>query len=492
MAVDQDLFFSRRLGLGLKPDETLGATPREWAMDQLRSVPPVDFFDKDGNSIVARLDPLAAQSAKLAADYVEACHQWEIYKNAHNKLDDASKTMSNQEYQDRNWKEIVYPYKRIPVWRDALAKTLTAVNGKSPVFERFWMFWCNHFVVALQNAEIELYWGVHERNIRKHMVGTFADMVRDAILDPAMLIYLNNDTSVGPHSQKARDPQSDNHDLNENLGRELLELHTVSPAAGYAQKDVTEAALILTGWQQYAGAISQGKLPASVPYGTFFHAPSHEPGPRTVMGKTYKPIGKGDNQALELINDLASHPQTAHHLATKLARAFVADEPPPESVDRIAKVFLDTTGDMVAVHSAVVEEVLTYATQYSKMTTPENWLVQSYRVTGAEVPLFPPSGGLESIQWVYKEMGQALEQCPQPNGYSELMADWLSRAMVDRRVRQAYRMGQAAGALSVDTLGDYAARLAGADAPLVTMIRHAESRPIAVALLLTSPQFLKI
>ena len=502
MAVDQNLFFARRLGFGLAPGENLPVPPRDWAMEQVRSIPPLDFIGKDGASVFdqlkapVELDGLIRSNdpsvLKPFADFSEACKMWERYRATFDKLMAAGKKMPPDQYDRLEYEEIVYPYMFIPRWRDCLRKTLTAVNGKSPVFERFWMFWNNHFTVSTTEAEIKLYYGPHITNIRRRMTGSFADMLFDAIANPAMLLYLSNDMSVGPHSRKAHDPNADNRDLNENLGRELLELHTVSPAAGYSQKDVTEAAMIFTGWQQYAGPATQGKLPASVPYGAYFFAPAHEPGPHTVMGKTYKPRGKGDNQLHDLIGDLAVHPETVKHLSLKLARHFIADAPPQDCVDRIARKFAESSGDLVAIHSAVIDEVLALATTYPKLTTPENWLVQAYKLSGADIPLSPPRGGSELISWVFKELGQSFDECPQPNGWSDRKGDWLSKEMLDRRVREAYRIGTASAAFSNDELADYASRLAGADSPLVLLVRRAELRGVAFGLLMASPQFLKM
>lgn len=486
MAIESDLFFARRLGLGLRPGEKLPAPPRQWAMDQLRQVPPLDFIGPDGKSLAAMLPP----QAKLLANFDEACRVWETYKTKSVSLDAESSKIPATEYQSRQNKEIYEPYLLFPRWRDCLARTLTAVNGKSPVFERFWMFWCNHFTVATPDTEIKLFYGPHTANIRRRMIGSFEALLYDAIANPAMLIYLNNNTSTGPHSRAATG-ETRNNTLNENLGRELLELHTLSPSAGYTQSDVVETALVLTGWQYYAGAITNGGNPQNIPYGTRFNAYRHEPGTRTILGKTYAPVGDGENQLRDLIHNLAVHPATAQHLSTKLARHFIADDPPTESIDRITRAFATSGGNLVAVHSAVVEEVLARAQTYPKMTTPENWLLQAYRTTGAPVPLAPPSGG-EAILFVFKEIGQSLDECPQPNGFPDRMADWLSKEMLDRRVRQAYRIGATATDVSADSLADYAVRLAGNAAPLVQLIRRAESRAEAVALLLASPQFLKM
>jgi uncharacterized protein (DUF1800 family) len=488
VAVDRNLFFARRLGLGLAPGEDLPVPPREWALEQLRSVPPLDYFEKGGESIL----PTLPDYARPLEDFEQAMHQYEVRHLLELEFAELSKTLPRDEFDRRKWEEILYPYWRLPRWRDCLIQSMTAVNGASPVFERFWWFWCNHFTVSTTNTDNTMVYGAHLRLIRSRMTGKFEDLLFDAIANPAMLVYLDNESSSGPNSPAAKQEKG-SVDLNENLAREVLELHTVSPAAGYDQKDVVETALLLTGWQYYAGPSSNGGYTEKVKYGTRFNPYRHEPGSRTIMGKKYRSKGAGENMLRLLIADLALHPSTIRHLSFKLARAFVADEPPADSVDRIAAVFADSKGDLVAIHSAVVEEVLAVAERYPKFTTPVNWLLQAYKATGANVPVAEPNGQVESIHFLYRELGQTFDECPQPNGYSDLMADWLSKALVDRRVRQAYRIGISARDLSVDAIGDYAARLAGgADSPLATLVRRAESRSIAVTILLASPQFLKI
>ena len=460
-------------------------------MAQLRSVPPLDFYDKSGNSLLTKLPAYA----KPFENFDESLRNFEEKWTLQKKLFESSKNLAPGAFDQQMFEQVIYPYVVTARWRDCLVQSLTAVNGKSPVFERFWWFWCNHFTVSTTNLEQPMIYGTHTRLIRDGMTESFRDLLYAAITSPAMVVYLDNYISTGPHSQAGHDPQiikAGSANLNENLGRELLELHTVSPAAGYAQKDVTETALLLTGWQYYAGLPTHPQKKPGVKYGSWFQVERHEPGARTIMGKVYKPKGDGRNQLADLITDLASHPYTIKHLATKLARSFVADNPPQESIDRIAKVFDDSKGDLIAVHSAVVDEVMTYAETTPKFTTPINWLMQSYKATGADVPIFEPKGAAESIHFVYREMGETYDESPQPNGYSDVIDDWLSKAMIDRRVRQAYRIGVSASVLGIQEIGDYAARLAGSDSPLVSLVRRAESVPNAVAILLASPQFLFI
>lgn len=485
MAVDENSFFARRLGFGLRPGATLPAAPREWGVEQIKSIPPLDFYGKDGKSLIAKLPP----TAKPLTDFEQACREWEVYDTQDEKAANEARDMSGEASDHYIFERVVFPYMHIPRWRDCLEKTLTAVNGPSPVFERFWMFWLNHFTVSTPDANIKLFYGPHTRNIRNRMTGRFEDMLIDAILNPAMLVYLDNWLSTGPNSEHGK---SGDESLNENLARELLELHTMSSAGGYTQKDVIETALVLTGWQFYAGARTHGKAMPGVPYGTYFHMEKHEPGTRTVLGKKYAPKNDGGNQAPDLLRDLAAHPATAKHISWKLARHFIADQPPADSVERIRAAWVKSNGDLIAIHTAVIDEVLTKASDNPKFMTPENWLLQSFVVTGVPPPLGQPIWGREEIHWTFKELGQAYDECPQPNGWSDLQQDWISKEMLDRRIRYAYHLGRQIGGDAAEALKDYSVQLAGKKSDLAKQVARAESAADATAFLLVSPQFLKI
>lgn len=487
MAVDSNLFFARRLGFGLKPGQTLPTAPREWAIAQIKKIPPLDFYGKDGKSLLATLPP----EAKPLTDFEQACRQWEIAMNIEDKAFDEARSMSGKEADNYVFEKSIYPYQNIPRWRGCLEKTLTAVNGPSPVFERFWMFWLNHFTVSTTEAFIKLFYGAHSRNVRNRMTGRFEDMLIDAILNPAMIVYLDNNLSTGPNSYAAKH-SDETESLNENLAREVLELHTMSPAGGYTQQDVIEAALVLTGWQFYGGPRTHDWAKKSTPYGTFFNEGAHEPGSRTVLGKTYKEKNKGKNQAPDMLRDLAAHPATAKHISWKLTRHFIADVPPPDSVERIRTAWTSSKGDLVAIHTAVIDEVLAKAPSNPKFTTPENWLLQSFVATGVQPPLGKPDWGHEEIHWTFKELGQSYDQCPQPNGWSDLKQDWISKEMLDRRIRYAYHLGLQIKGGDVAALKDYSERLAGKGSDLATKVAQAESAPLAASYLLTSPHFLKI
>ena len=215
---------------------------------------------------------------------------------------------------------------------EAGARINAAHNADIGFVERLVWFWSNHFCVAGSYMA-----GAYEREaIRPHVLGRFADMLQAAEGHPAMLDYLDNAGSIGPNSDEGI---VRNRGLNENLAREILELHTLGVRTVYTQADVTTFAKVITGWTM---------LPTrdNPEHGSEFNfnPRMHEPGEQTLIGKTYP--GGGVQQGRSVLTDLARHPATAKHIATKLARHFIADEPPPALVDRLAFRFFESEGDL--------------------------------------------------------------------------------------------------------------------------------------------------
>jgi uncharacterized protein (DUF1800 family) len=229
------------------------------------------------------------------------------------------------------------------------------------------------------------------------------------------------------------------HSINENLGRELLELFTLSPAAGYSQADVMAATFILTGWGVHKPSDTWNK--SGAPYGSYFDFGRHEPGGHRVMGKSYSAFVRNDGKLNDLIDDLAAHPATAQHICHKLATAFIADEPAPDAVARLVAVFTQSKGHLPSLHKAVVAEVARAGANARKFQLPETWLWSIYRMTGAELPVVPPQRELrgERLHDILSELGQPVHFCPQPNGWSLQSRDWISKEMLDRRVRYAFQ-----------------------------------------------------
>ena len=257
---------------------------------------------------------------------------------------------------------------------EAAARFNRLATTENGLVERLAMFWTNHFAVSTAKGNtLRVLAGPFEREaIRPHVLGRFADMLRAVEMHPAMLIYLDNQMSIGPNSRAGRNR---NRGLNENLAREILELHTLGVDGGYTQADVTAFANVLTGW------IFSAPDEDAIYGGRFTFAPvRHEPGPQTVLGRIYS--GEGMEQGGAVLDDLARHPSTARFIARKLARHFVADDPPPALVERLAKVFSDTDGDLNAVTRALVDAPEAWTTPLTKMRTPLDFAVAGMRATG--------------------------------------------------------------------------------------------------------------
>ncbi|MEO8757603.1 MAG: DUF1800 family protein [Devosia sp.] len=477
MTEDTNLFAARRLGFGLRLGEDLPVSPRDWAMEQIRAIPKLDFYDVGGQ-------PLASLPADAAlTDYAQSCLRFGEENSAE---EDILKTHGD----DEDFWKVFAKYWEIPHWGVAMAATLSAINGPGPVFERFWQFWCNHFTASTSTGHGKTLIGAHVQTIRAAMTGSFETMLQDAVVNPATIYYLDAVYSAGPHSRAGK-----TFSLNENLGRELLELYSVSPAAGYTQADVVETALMLTGWAFTSGPKHKSSavyFPGAQP-GRVFFKDYHEPGKRVVMGKTYAADDKKGGQIFALIKDLASHPSTAKFIATKLAIAFIADQPPQESVDRIAAAFTASNGDLVTIHSAVIDEVLSVGPNFTKFTKPSAWLQQAHRTLGTMPTIQPPSAqhlsnGLSAL---YKDLGEVFGGPPQPNGWPDTEADWLSQANLDRRMRHANAISSSLKPTVADDLTKYVERLAGAGSPLAVACANSGVVHDIAVMMLVSPQFLR-
>ena len=255
--------------------------------------------------------------------------------------------------------------------REVKARFDAAFAPQIGFVERLVWFWSNHFCVS---ADITVSTtGAYEREaIRPHVIGRFADMLLASAGHPAMLFYLDNSRSIGPKSVAGL---VNTRGLNENLAREILELHTLGVRSVYTQDDVTSFAKVLTGWtiRPFASDPERG--------GEFlFSARMHEPGPQTVVGKVYAQPDAAQGRAV--LADIARHPATAAHVARKLARHFCSDEPPDALSERLARRFLDTDGDLKEIAKALVESPETWDAQRLKLKRPSEWLMSAWRAIG--------------------------------------------------------------------------------------------------------------
>ena len=319
------------------------------------------------------------------------------------------------------------------------AKLLRAIYSERQFEEVMTDFWFNHFNVFLDKGLDRLMLTSYERDvIRPHALGKFEDLLVATAKSPAMLFYLDNWLSVGPNSPQALgiplhpgpywrpnsrpNPNKRRTGLNENYGRELLELHTLSVNGGYSQRDVTEVAKVFTGWTIDQPA--QGG-------GFRFDPRMHEPGPKFILGHRIKP--KGEGEGLELLHRLATSPQTAHFISLKLAERFVSDNPSPALVDRIAKTFLKKKGDIrevltVLFHSPEFWDDETYR---AKVKTPLEFVASTSRATGAEVEDALP------LTRQLNNMGMPLYGAQPPTGYSMKTETWVSSSALLNRMNFA-------------------------------------------------------
>jgi uncharacterized protein (DUF1800 family) len=342
------------------------------------------------------------------------------------------------------------------------------VSTDTPVVERWVQFWANHFCVAATRGTVAaLVWPHEYEAIRPHALGRFAELLRAALLHPAMLLYLDNAQSVGP---KSRAGLRRERGLNENLARELLELHTLGVNAGYTQADVTEAARLLTGWTVRADGSGASFVPVL-----------HEPGDKRVLGRSYR---EGPQAVDQLIDDLARHPACASFLATKLVRHFVTDEPPPALVQAVAERFRATDGDLRATAQALFAHPLAWSAQHApKFKRPEELVVSAYRM------LHMPLPAVDGLAGAVQVMGQPMARAPSPQGWPDRSEDWLSPDALIKRVQWADRFGQVYGA-AVDARV-VSAQAMGADLSENTrqQIERADSGAQALSLWLASPEF---
>ena len=382
------------------------------------------------------------------------------------------------------------------------ARFRTAVETDTPFRERLVRFWSNHFVVSpAKPAAIALPASYEKDVARRFVTGRFADMLLAAEKHPAMLLFLDNAQSIGPNSRWGREPARIPANalgerpagLNENLAREILELHTLGVQGGYTQADVTALARVITGWQ-IANPFRQVKLKRFSNWTAedFFHfnADAHEPGPQVVLGRRYPQ--EGADQGEVVLRDLAAHPSTARFLATKLARHFAADVPPAALVERLAARFLETGGDLREVAISLVHSpepwqvAVPPAPAAGKFMPPEDHVVAVLRALGG-----PPMTGIQLVT-LLGELGQRPWWPSGPDGWKDIEGEWLAPDALWKRLEFVSLAGRAMARGAVPPL-DVAEQALGEflAADTRAAMRAAESPAQALALLLLAPEFLR-
>ncbi|MFP4905480.1 DUF1800 domain-containing protein, partial [Paraburkholderia sp. BR14261] len=348
-----------RYGHGARAPETPPANPRGWQLGQCQAYEPLPAAWRNEPGALALAARFGEERQQGMAGNAAASAASET--NAQGNAQQAARRAVNQAIRRES----------VGIYRSAVNARLTsALQSDTPFVERLVHFWSNHFAVSVDKALIAGIAGAFEMEaIRPHVLGNFADMLVAVEQHPAMQLFLDQTRSVGPDSRAAlradqRDP-AHKRGLNENLAREIMELHTLGVRTGYTQDDVTEFARALTG-RSVAGL--RGPQPGNAAPGSFVFRPAlHEPGTRTVMGKRYDQLG--EQQALAILNDLAHASATSRHIAFQLARHFVADNPPPALTERLALAFEQSGGDLPTVYRALVEAPQAWAPVDAKFKT---------------------------------------------------------------------------------------------------------------------------
>ena len=454
-----------RFGLGARPDDAVPAEPRRWLTDQ---------FGRFAPGLAG-----APHSAAVAADLARYRDDIRVARAA---AGDAAKTDAGQQV-----RRVARAQADDHYGAAVAARTGAALTSPAPFVERLVHFWANHFAVSADKLEVIGLAGTLEfEAIRPHVLGRFADMLGAVERHPAMLLYLDQAQSVGPTSPigarvAARGQRKIG--LNENLAREIMELHTLGVRSVYRQADVTEFARAMTGWTVAGlGAGPAARLSDGVA-GNFLFVPAlHEPGDRTILGKRY-PAG-GEAQAQAVLADLASHPATARHLATKLARHFAGDTPPPTMIARLEQAYVRSGGDLPTVYRAIVASPEAWAPAAAKFRPPWEWSVAALRAMGYRET---PAGAMVGL---LQQLGQPTWRPGSPAGYDDIAASWAGPDALLRRVEAAERLASRATLIDARRLGQMLFP-GGLSSGTTQAVARADSPGQALALLLVSPDMMR-
>ena len=414
--------FFRKVAFGIGVNDQVPSDPLNWALNQVDEIPELSwkgkiFTEKELRSHYR--DWVYGDRKKLRKKYKD---NKTLYK--------AHKDILRQKTGQKFWESL-----------EISIRHNEGINSQSPVLAKLWMFWGNFFAISEKDFLANYSTGPYHREIiRPNLNQSFEKMVYDVTTSWAMIHHLDNSESAGPKSKTARaewrrkkkEPAS----INENHARELLELHTVSPKAGYTQEDVIQLAYIMTGWQR---KWSKTRLETG---NIWFNPEYHEPGNKKVLGKEYK---RGKKTLAVVIKDLVNHPNCRDFVAERLCRYLVTDEPTKEMKQPIIDAFERSDGFLPEIHKAAIKVAFDYNDKFKKFQTPENWFIQVAKLGDLEWPPSPetmdsyelgitPTRKQRSPERLLRNIGQHPYRAKQPNGWSDHSDDWISPELLIRRL----------------------------------------------------------
>jgi uncharacterized protein (DUF1800 family) len=471
-------FAHYRFGIGARPGDAAPTDARQYLSEQLRRFDPAP-------------ESLAGQPgrAALAAEFRE--YQLDRRERRAEMRDAAAMADEGAQIDPARLETVVNTLRQHYV-AAVKARVDAALASDAGFAERLVHFWSNHFAVSVDKLPVLALAGDFEFNaIRPNIMGKYSDLLFAAVTHPAMLLYLDQAQSIGPNSPLAKQVAARRNrslGLNENLAREILELHTLGVRSVYSQADVTELARALTG--NTVGGMAKGPLQRFMAQNgrdgdhQFFGA-IHEPGERVLIGRRYAQTGNG--QARAMLSDLATHPATARHIAGKLAAHFVADDPPPSLVARLEQVFLRSGGDLPSVYRALVDAPESWLPKQAKFKSPWDWVLSSLRALN--VRALPERG--QQAAGMFAQLGQPVWRPGSPAGYADTTDNWAGGAALMRRVEIANRLAERT-ANRVDARMLAPRLLPGLIGHTTAeSIARAESPSQGLALMLLSPEFLR-
>ncbi len=465
---------ANRFGLGVRPDSPFSGKPADWLRAQM------DRFDPR---------PAALSALPSRAELIQSLQELQQLQRAKkDKAANADDETAMAENVLGNYRKALRDH-----YSEAVeARLQVAVASQTDFAERLAHFWSNHFALSTDKVVITALAGNYEFDaIRPHIFGTFSDLLKSAVKHPAMLLYLDQAQSIGPDSALAKRVNARRDvdlGLNENLAREILELHTLGVRSVYTQDDVTEFARALTG--HTVTGLARGPIRRLVDGNkaageTVFSDAIHQPGSRKVIGSSYPQNGAG--QADAILSNLATHPATAKHIAMKLATHFVADTPPLSLVKKLEANFLKTGGDLKSLYLTLLSAPDAWADAQTKFKSPWEWTVSALRALNLK-QLGPNKKASAAL---FAQMGQPIWRPGSPAGFGDQAKDWAGPAALMRRVETAGRFAKmAAGRIDARTLAPTI--LPGTlDPRTAEHIARAESPEQGLALLLVAPEFLR-
>jgi len=478
---------AHRFGFGPRPGElrTIAGDPRGWVKAQ-----------------IGRQTELPAPIAALppAEDDLLAFGRWLTRRRLNGgnagRIEERAERqgVSQEDLQRLSVEEDFVENFRDRATRAVAARVEAALISERPVHERLVHFWSNHFTVsAAKPGAVALPPSFEKEAIRPHVGGRFTDMLLASTKHPGMIVYLDNWLSIGPNSRIGQNPNRGRRlpgggrptGINENLGREILELHTLGVNGGYTQADVQALAAIITGWTyerpRLRDLVSDQIATRTGAQLFEFDVNAHEPGAKTLLGRTYAQDGIAQGEAA--LGDLARHASTARFIATKLCRHYIADDPPPAAVARVERAFRESDGNLRATMEALVDSPEAWATPFAKFKRPEEYALTVLRA--ANLSALPPGAGIAALT----AMGQRPYSAPGPDGWADHADAWLTADLVMKRIEFAQAYAERIARADVDPVEIGQACLG----PLMsdettTAIRRAESPQQGFALLFGAPE----